>query len=140
MSDSPKSQSSSNSENIPLEIECPRAQSLYVLANRRFPGPLDSDVFPEQAIHYLIDLASELSRCHLSVKQAQEIYAKFQRRYDAGLQRYGSYPGSLSWIEDEEKRLQVISNYEVGAELFLRCLRHTESKIYRRDFYIPFPC
>jgi serine/threonine protein kinase len=77
--------SATNSLDTPQELECPRARKLINDLEKPFPGPLDFDPFPHITKHLLIDLASEVAKCHISVTRAQKVYEKIckcQPSYD----------------------------------------------------------
>lgn len=132
--------SAANSLDTPLEHECPRARKLLNELERPFAGPLDFDPFPQITKHLLIDLASEVGKCHISVTRAQKIYEKIQSRYEASLLRYGGIPGTASWSADVEKKLHFTSNFLQGTGILLNCINNAENKLYQQEFYQPFPC
>ena len=132
--------SATNSLDTPLEHECPRARKLINELEKPFPGPLDFDPFPHITKHLLIDLASEVAKCHISVTRAQKVYEKIQSRCEASLFRYGGIPGTASWSTDVEKKLQFISYFLQGTGILLNCMNNAENKMYQQEFYQPFPC
>ena len=119
---------------------CSRAQKLIEEAHREIPGPLDPDPLPGMAKHWLIDLASEVSKGHLTVGDAQHIYCKIYRRFESSLMRYGGLPRNPNFSMLEDRRLRLITNFLQGADLFLYCLNQLQATYKQSDLNLPDTC
>ena len=134
----------SNSEN-PLssrqfESSCPRAQKLIDEATSEIPGPLDANPLPEIAKFWLTDLASEVTKGHLTVGDAHHLYCIIQQRFEISLMRYGGFPKDPSFTQWEDKKLRLFANFLQGAELFLYCLDQLQAAKKQSDFKLPSAC
>lgn len=120
--------------------ECPRARRLIDEVDKPIPGPLIDDPFAKIAMHLLIDLASEVAKCHVTVACAQIIYEKIHRRYQVSLLRYGGTAGNPSWIADEQNKIHIISNFVQGTSTFLSYMSKAESQQFQSRNHFPWPC
>jgi hypothetical protein len=101
------------------------------------PGFLRVDGFWNESNYLLIELTKELTKGHLSIKQAEMLYSAIYSRTVVSLLRIHELPGQRNWHEAESMKNQIRDDNCFYSKIFLESLERIKKRAFLFSIYIP---
>ena len=116
---------------------CDAVKAMLEKIYKPAPSFLKRDGFWNESNYLLIELTEELTKGHLSIKQAEILYNGIYSRTEESLLRIRELPGQRNWHEAESMKNQIRDDNRFYSKFFLDCLERIKKRAFLYTIYIP---
>ena len=116
---------------------CDAVKAMLEKIYKPAPSFLKRDGFWNESNYLLIELTEELTKGHLSIKQAEILYSGIYSRTEESLLRIRELPGQRNWHEAESMKNQIRDDNRFYSKFFLDCLERIKKRAFLYTIYIP---